>query len=83
MTTAQATATREQTYVGAINEAFTQLMREDPNVFIAGEDVAGSKRPLAQIFGEVDDVVVPAARGDEVISEEVGEREDVSVCGPQ
>jgi len=41
MTAAEATSTREQTYVGAINETFAQLMRADPDVFIAGEDVAG------------------------------------------
>lgn len=41
MTSAEATATQEKSYIGAINEAFTQLMREDPNIFLAGEDVAG------------------------------------------
>jgi pyruvate/2-oxoglutarate/acetoin dehydrogenase E1 component len=48
---------RELTYVGAILEAQTQLMREDPSIFIAGEDVAlyggvfGTSRGLLNEFG--------------------------------
>ena len=51
------TTDRELTYVAAIVEAQRQLMQEDPNVFIAGEDVAlyggvfGTSRGLAQEFG--------------------------------
>jgi pyruvate/2-oxoglutarate/acetoin dehydrogenase E1 component len=62
MTTATPTAAeqatgRELTYVGAILEAQTQLLREDPNIFIAGEDVAlyggvfGTSRGLLNEFG--------------------------------
>ena len=34
-------ATRKLSYVKAFNEAVAQAMREDENVFVAGEDVAG------------------------------------------
>jgi len=57
MTTATETAIRELTYIGAINEALGQLMRADPSVFIAGEDIAayggvfGHARGLLQEFG--------------------------------
>ncbi|MDZ7728016.1 MAG: thiamine pyrophosphate-dependent enzyme [Dehalococcoidia bacterium] len=57
MTTAEASTGREMTYVGAIGEAMAQMMREDPNVFLAGEDVAlyggvfGSSRGLLDQFG--------------------------------
>jgi pyruvate/2-oxoglutarate/acetoin dehydrogenase E1 component len=34
-------AVRELTYVKAYNEALQQVMREDENVFVVGEDVAG------------------------------------------
>lgn len=34
-------ATRELTYVKAYNEALAQVMREDEDVFVIGEDVAG------------------------------------------
>ena len=42
MTTAEAPAGRKITYVQAITEAYQQIMRQDPEVFIAGEDVAGA-----------------------------------------
>ncbi|HZQ35416.1 MAG TPA: alpha-ketoacid dehydrogenase subunit beta [Dehalococcoidia bacterium] len=62
MTTATAapgvqTTDRSLTYVAAIVEAQTQLMRDDPNIFIAGEDVAlyggvfGTSRGLLKEFG--------------------------------
>lgn len=57
MTTAEAPAQRELPYVMAVGEAIRQLMREDPNVFIAGEDVAvygsvfGISRGLLEEFG--------------------------------
>lgn len=57
MTTAEAPAQREIPYVMAVGEAIRQLMREDPNVFIAGEDVAvygsvfGISRGLLEEFG--------------------------------
>ncbi|MEJ5222519.1 MAG: alpha-ketoacid dehydrogenase subunit beta, partial [Tepidiforma sp.] len=55
MTTA--TAQRQLPVVMAINEALRQLMQEDPNVFLAGEDVAlygsvfGFSRGLLDEFG--------------------------------
>lgn len=57
MTSPQAAAVREIPYVSAVNEALAQLMREDPAVFIAGEDVAlygsvfGVTRGLLSEFG--------------------------------
>lgn len=57
MTTAEATATREIPYVSAINEALRQMMREDPDIFLAGEDVGlyggvfGTSRGLLDEFG--------------------------------
>jgi pyruvate dehydrogenase E1 component beta subunit len=36
-----ATAVRELTYVKAYNEGLSQVMREDEDVFVVGEDVAG------------------------------------------
>jgi len=41
MTTAQAPATRQLPYVAAITDGLRCVLREDPTVFIAGEDVAG------------------------------------------
>src|SRR5579884_3265203 len=72
MTTATPTAAeqatgRELTYVGAILEAQTQLLREDPNIFIAGEDVAlyggvfGTSRGLLKEFGPERIVDTPIA----------------------
>ena len=57
MTTIEAPAKRELAYVQAIQEAIAQLMRSDPNVFLAGEDVAlyggvfGTSRGLLKEFG--------------------------------
>jgi acetoin:2,6-dichlorophenolindophenol oxidoreductase subunit beta len=57
MTTATATGTRTLSYVAAIVEAQRQLLAADPNVFIAGEDVAlyggvfGTSRGLLKEFG--------------------------------
>jgi acetoin:2,6-dichlorophenolindophenol oxidoreductase subunit beta len=57
MTTTEAPATRQLTYVAAVGEAFAQLMRDDPNVFLCGEDVSlygsvfGVSRGLLAEFG--------------------------------
>lgn len=57
MTTAEAPTARELPYVSAVAEAFAQLMRADPSVFVAGEDVAlygsvfGVTRGLLAEFG--------------------------------
>lgn len=57
MTTVEAPAERKIPYVTAVNEAIAQLMREDPSVFLAGEDVAlygsvfGISRGLLKEFG--------------------------------
>jgi acetoin:2,6-dichlorophenolindophenol oxidoreductase subunit beta len=57
MTTAEAPTGRSLAYVQAINEAMSQLMRDDPKVFIAGEDIAlyggvfGTSRGLLDQFG--------------------------------
>ncbi len=67
MTTMEAAATREIPYVSAVAEAFAQLMREDPNIFIAGEDVAlygsvfGVTRGLLNEFGPQRVVDTPIA----------------------
>ena len=56
-TTAPAQGTRTLSYVAAIVEAQTQLLREDPTVFVAGEDVGlyggvfGTSRGLLAEFG--------------------------------
>ena len=56
MTTAEAPAGRSIPYVSAINEALKQVMHDDPNVFLAGEDVAlyggvfGTSRGLLDEF---------------------------------
>jgi pyruvate dehydrogenase E1 component beta subunit len=47
MTTVEAPAERSIPYVAAIGEAMAQLMRADPTVFLAGEDVAG----YGSVFG--------------------------------
>jgi pyruvate/2-oxoglutarate/acetoin dehydrogenase E1 component len=57
MTTSEAPAARQLSYVAAVGEAFAQLMREDQRVFIAGEDVSlygsvfGVTRGLLAEFG--------------------------------
>ena len=57
MTAVEAATGRSVSYVQAINEAMAQLMREDPNVFLAGEDVAlyggvfGTSRGFLDEFG--------------------------------
>ena len=67
MTAAQATATRSITYVAAIGEALRQAMEADPNVFLAGEDVAlyggvfGTSRGLMEKFGPQRVVDTPIA----------------------
>ena len=49
---------RELRYVQAVVEAIAQIMREDPDVFVAGEDIAqyggvfGTTRGLLEEFGE-------------------------------
>lgn len=56
--TATETSTRELTYVQAWSEAIAECMRDDPNVFVAGEDVGayggvfGSFKGLQAEFGE-------------------------------
>ncbi|MEO1060750.1 MAG: alpha-ketoacid dehydrogenase subunit beta [Actinomycetota bacterium] len=63
--TATETATRELTYVQAWSEAIAECMRDDPNVFVAGEDVGGyggvfgSFRGLQDEFGEARVVDTP------------------------
>src|SRR5690348_6446035 len=58
---------RSLTYVAAIVEAQTQLMRDDPNIFIAGEDVAlyggvfGTSRGMLKEFGPERIVDTPIA----------------------
>jgi pyruvate dehydrogenase E1 component beta subunit len=67
MTTTEAPAARKLTYVAAIGEAIAQSMRADPNVFIAGEDVAlfggvfGTSRGLLDEFGPMRVVDTPIA----------------------
>jgi acetoin:2,6-dichlorophenolindophenol oxidoreductase subunit beta len=57
MTTAEAPTGRPIAYVSAINEALKQIMHDDPDVFLAGEDVAlfggvfGTSRGLLDEFG--------------------------------
>ncbi|MCA9845063.1 MAG: alpha-ketoacid dehydrogenase subunit beta [Dehalococcoidia bacterium] len=57
MTAVESTTARSLTYVEAIKEAITQSMREDPSIFLAGEDVAlyggvfGTSRGLLAEFG--------------------------------
>jgi pyruvate dehydrogenase E1 component beta subunit len=46
-TTATTTAVRELPYISAINEGIASAMRDDPTVFLAGEDVAG----YGSVFG--------------------------------
>jgi acetoin:2,6-dichlorophenolindophenol oxidoreductase subunit beta len=45
--TATTTATRTISYIAACTEALRQLLRDDPDVFLAGEDVAG----YGSVFG--------------------------------
>lgn len=65
--TATENAVRELTYVGAFNEGIKQLMREDEDIFVAGEDVGiqggvfGSFSGLADEFGERRAVDTPIA----------------------
>ncbi|WP_343386567.1 alpha-ketoacid dehydrogenase subunit beta [Candidatus Amarobacter glycogenicus] len=65
--TAPESAARRLPYVMAVNEAITQLMREDPAVFLAGEDVAlygsvfGISRNLLAEFGPERVVDTPIA----------------------
>ena len=47
MTTATATATRTIPYIAACTEALRQCLRADPDVFLAGEDIAG----YGSVFG--------------------------------
>lgn len=67
MTTADAPAGRIIPYVSAINEALKQVMREDPDVFLAGEDIAlfggvfGTSRGLLDEFGPERVVDTPIA----------------------
>lgn len=57
MTAVEAATGRSVSYVQAINEAMAQLMREDPTIFLAGEDVAlyggvfGTSRGFLDEFG--------------------------------
>ena len=75
-------AGRELTYLAAFNEGMRQLMAEDPDVFVAGEDVGvqggvfGSFAGLLEEFGERRMVDTP-------ISEQaiVGLGTGAAVCG--
>ncbi len=57
MTSTGTSEGRQLSYVQAVREALTQSMRADPNIFVAGEDVAlyggvfGATRGLLQEFG--------------------------------
>ncbi len=55
MTSAEAPAERETSYIRAVNEGFAQLMREDPTVFLAGEDIAGYGGTFGQARGLLDE----------------------------
>ena len=63
--TATETEVRELTYGVAFNEALRQMMREDPDVFVAGEDVGaaggvfGSFAGLQKEFGELRSIDTP------------------------
>ena len=46
----QAQATRQVTYIHAVNEAIHQLMEEDSNVIVMGEDIAGAAGRADQGF---------------------------------
>ncbi len=65
--TATEAAVRELTYTGAFNEAMFQLMREDEDIFVAGEDVGkqggvfGSFSGLHAEFGDMRAVDTPIA----------------------
>lgn len=67
MTSIEASPKRELAYVQAINEGLTQLMRADPDIFLAGEDVAlyggvfGTSRGLLAEFGSDRVVDTPIA----------------------
>jgi pyruvate dehydrogenase E1 component beta subunit len=67
MTTAEVSTERKLPYVAAITEAMSQLMREDPTIFVAGEDVAvygsvfGVTRGMLAEFGEKRIVDTPIA----------------------
>ena len=67
MTTAEVSTERRLPYVAAITEALSQLMREDPAIFVAGEDVAvygsvfGVTRGMLAEFGPERIVDTPIA----------------------
>jgi len=46
--------TRELSYLNAFNEGMHQLMAEDPDVFVAGEDVAGKGGVFGSFVGLLD-----------------------------
>ena len=46
----QAQATRQITYIHAVNEAIHQLMEEDSKVIVMGEDIAGAAGRADQGF---------------------------------
>ena len=63
-------AARRLSYVKAFNEGLAQVMREDENVFVAGEDVAGYGGVfrmfdnLLDEFGPRRMIVVPVCKQD-------------------
>ena len=54
-TAAQANETRELPYVAAINEAVRTVLTEQPNAFVAGEDVAGAGSVFGYYRGLLDE----------------------------
>ncbi len=53
--TEQSTETRQLTYVGAFTEALRQIMAEDEDVFVAGEDVGKAGGVFGQFAGLADE----------------------------
>lgn len=53
--TEETTATRELSYVGAFNEALRQVMRDDEDVFVAGEDVGKAGGVFGHFVGLADE----------------------------
>ncbi|MCP3990141.1 MAG: alpha-ketoacid dehydrogenase subunit beta [Actinomycetia bacterium] len=53
--TEQPTETRQLTYAGAFTEALRQVMAEDENVFVAGEDVGKAGGVFGQFAGLADE----------------------------
>ena len=69
-TTATEQATRELTYAEAIREAMSQAMRDDPTIFLMGEDVGVYGGAFGVSLGMVDEFGEERVR-DTPISESV------------